>query len=173
MQMPGYVLVGAIFSFLPSLGMAGNFEPVVLPAIEHQTALLTVIDAEGVAHTYSPAQLETFPTYSLTTTTPWRDEAAEFEGILLSDLLAAHDIQDVATIEVVAENDFISVFDAEVWQTGAFLIATRVNGDAHSRRLRGPIQFVVDSGTYQSATQINESHLVWMAATIRPADVPN
>lgn len=173
MQLPSYVLIGAILSAVPGLGAAGNFEPVTLAPIDHQEALLTIYDANGVAHTYSPAQLETFPTYSLTTTTPWRDEPAVFEGILLSDLLAAHDLDGVSTIDVVAENDFLSVFEAEAWETGAFLIATRVNGEAHSRRQRGPIQFVVDSGTYYATAAITESHLVWMAATIRPAGATN
>ena len=66
---------------------AGPIKQATLPPIEHEQAALTVVASDGVETRYSAAELEMFPTYSLTTTTPWRDEPTVFEGVLLSDIL--------------------------------------------------------------------------------------
>ena len=49
-----------------------------------------IVAADGTEKSYSPADLEKFQTYSLTTTTPWRDDPADFQGVLLNDVLAAN-----------------------------------------------------------------------------------
>ena len=96
----------------------------------------------------------------------WRDQPAVFEGVLLSDLLAAHDLQAAGDITVTAENDFVSLFSPEVLNATPILVATRVDGRPHSRRARGPFQFVVDADAFEQSEALEESHLVWMAARI-------
>ena len=140
-------------------------KPVDLAPMTHRDARLEV-RVEGGGAAYSPADLEAFPTYQIETTTPWRETPAVFEGILLTDLLAAHGLLDAPSILVTAENDFTSVINREVWEITPILVATRVDGRPHSRRNRGPIQFVVSAEDYIGSSVVTEAHLVWMAAVI-------
>ena len=141
-------------------------KPVDLAPMHHKEAKLEVRVGDGSSAAYAPADLEAFPTYRVETTTPWREEPAVFEGILLTDLLAAHGLLDAPSIRVTAENDFTSVISREVWEAAPILVATRVDGRPHSRRSRGPIQFVVASEDYVGSPIVTEAHLVWMAAVI-------
>jgi len=150
---------------------AQALSPVKLEPIDHNRATLTIRDAAGVEYIYAPADLEAFRTYRVRTATPWREEAAEFDGVLLADLLQAHGLEDVGEIMVMAENDYAVTIPASVWTLAPVLIATRVNGAAHSRRARGPLQFVIPMAAYQAHPDIiTEDHLVWMAARIQPLE---
>lgn len=146
------------------------FQPVELTPIAHSDATLTIVDSGGVEHVYGPTELEGLPTYALRTTTPWREEPALFEGVLLVDLLARHGLDQVEGVFVLAENDYVSEIGRAAWETGAIMIATRVDGRPHNRRARGPIQFVVPMQVLESEEAITTQHLVWMAARIRSAD---
>lgn len=143
-----------------------NFIPVKLAPIKHERASLDVTGLDGATTTYDQVQLEELPTYALTAKTPWLDKPARFEGILLNDLLDRHGLAS-RPIEVVAENDFAVVIDPEVLAAGALLVATRVDGHAHTRRARGPIQFVAPDEVLAQGI-VKERHLVWMAAQIHP-----
>lgn len=149
---------------------ATGLSEVTLAPIAHRNASLTLALPGGTRVTYTPAELEDLATYQLNTRTPWREEAARFEGIRLKDLLAKHGLDQVQAITVRAENDYTIIMDRAVWEAEDFLIATRVDGRAHSRRARGPIQFVLDWDAYQSSDVAQESHLVWMVAEIAPAE---
>ena len=167
MQLRALALTLAITTFSHPV-FAGAPVPVDLDPISHRAATLTVVGANGLETTYSPADLETMSTYSMTTATPWRDEPAMFEGILLSELLAANGLGEVDSISVIAENDYRTVIEREIWETVDIMIATRVDGRAHSRRERGPIQFVIDQDMFNTSSLTSESNLVWMAARIEP-----
>ena len=145
---------------------AESFLEVELAPINHADAALVIVGVDGSETTYSPAELEQLTTYSLTTTTPWRDEAATFEGVLLSDLLAANGLDSVESILVTAENDYSTIIERELLDSVEILVATRVNGLPHTRRKRGPIQFVIDDEAYSSSELTSESNFVWMAARI-------
>lgn len=149
---------------------AAGLTPVALAPIQHQTAQLTLILPNGEEVTYSPAELEEMRTFELTTRTPWREEPAVFQGIRLNDLLERHGLDQAASISVRAENDYTITMERGVWQSEDFLIATRVDGKPHSRRARGPIQFVLDWDAYQASDIARESHLVWMASEITITD---
>lgn len=146
-----------------------NFERVTLDPIRHQTASLTLTAPDGHVVAFTPAELEALGSWRLTTKTPWRDMPATFEGPLLGTVLAAAGMSDVARISVLAENDYAVSIDRAVWDAVPILVATRVNGAAHNRRDRGPIQFVMDMDTYKSSPIAAERHWVWMAAKITPA----
>lgn len=160
------IMAALILSVLPSLAVTPD--PVELEPIQHANAFLVVVGADGLETKYTPAQLEEFTTYSLTTTTPWRKEPARFEGVLLSDILAAHGLDSVDAIRVTAENDYSTVMERELLETVQILVATRVDGRPHSRRARGPIQFVIGSEAFGSSGLTSESNFVWMAARIEP-----
>ena len=148
-------------------GVLASPKQVALDPIEHQDAQLVIESPDGVSVTYTPEMLESFPTYELTTKTPWRDTPATFSGVLLSDLLASHGMSDVTAIVVAAENEFQVVFEREALVAAPVLIATRVDGQAHSRRQRGPIQFIISEDDMRASNALEESHLVWMAASIK------
>ena len=161
-----YFLALAASMILTSAGFAGSLQPVELAPIKHASATLTVVASDGTERSYTPAELEAFPTYSLTTTTPWRQEPATFEGVLLTDVLTANGLTNAASVTVTAENDYSTVVDQNTWKGVQILVATRVDGRAHSRRTRGPIQFVIDMDTFTATDLASESTLVWMAARI-------
>lgn len=148
--------------------IAETMRPITLASIQHMDAALVVMHQDGTESRYTPADLEKFPTYRLTTTTPWRTEPADFDGILLSDLLEANGLTDAAAITVEAENEYGVRIPQPVLDALDILVATRVNGEPISRRDRGPIQFVVDSEEYESSPLAREDYLVWMAARIEP-----
>ncbi|MBT8425579.1 MAG: hypothetical protein KJO67_11430 [Silicimonas sp.] len=104
----------------------------------------------------------------MVTKTPWRPEEAVFEGTTLQVLLRAHGLDGSEAIRVTAENDFQSIVEREVWEDVPILLATRVDGRPHTRRARGPIQFVIPDADYSSSDVAKEGHLVWMAARIEP-----
>lgn len=157
------VCVGA---FLATSTMAQPLEPITLDPIAHADAELLVIGRDGTELRYSPDALETLDTYRVSTTTPWREEPAVFDGVLLRDVLEASGLDAVNEIRVIAENDFATTIPRVVWETVPILVATRVDGKAHSRRARGPIQFIIPMEDYMSSAVATEAHLVWMAARI-------
>ena len=149
---------------------ATSLQPVELAPIDHLDAQLIVEDKTGSEKQYSISDIEGLKTHRLVTKTPWRDEPATFDGVLLADLLAIHGLEDATRIVVYAENDYEAVLDREVWETVPVLVATRVDGQPITRRNRGPIQFVVPWDAYNRSDVVSESHLVWMAARIESAE---
>lgn len=140
-----------------------------LAPLDATNATLVVQSAPDIAGVSMDLDaIEALDTYQMTTTTPWRDGPAVFEGVLLRDLLGAHGIADAPMILVRAENDFQSRIPRAVWAETDIMVATRVNGGRISRRERGPILFVVDATTYASSDLLSENHLVWMASVIMP-----
>lgn len=163
-------ICAAILFAVSAPATATEVTPVSLDATEHLRAELVLVRPDGTEMRYTPADLERLPTYSLTTTSPWRDTPARFEGVLLADLLAANGLAEADAILVTAENDFTSILEREAWTSVDFLVATRVDGRPHTRRARGPIQFIVDHETYETSPVVHEQHLVWMASRIEAAD---
>ena len=86
----------------------------------------------------------------------------------MSELLEASGLSSVDAIAVTAENDYRTVIEREIWESVDILVATRVDGRPHSRRVRGPIQFVIDMDAFNASAVTSESNLVWMAARIEP-----
>ncbi len=147
---------------------ATDLQSVTLAPVQHETAAIVVQSVDGSTVRYTPADLEAFPTYQLVTATPWRKDAAAFSGVLLSDILARHGLDSGVPIRVTAENEFTVIFDRAALAAAPVLVATRVNGHPHTRRDRGPIQFVIDFETYRASDALREAHFVWMAARIEP-----
>lgn len=150
--------------------LAAMPEPVTLAPMTLADGKLTLVTSEGETVEYTAEALEDFPTYALMTRTPWRETPARFEGVLLNDILEKHGLLDAEAIQVTAENDFRSTIEGDVFRRVPILVATRVDGKPHSRRARGPIQFVIDEEIYRTTEGVREGHLVWMAARIEAAE---
>ena len=165
--MPVKSILAAIVALVFATGVAAQTpQPVTLDPIEHAAAALVIQGADGTEQTYTPAALEALPTYRLRTTTPWRDQPVNFDGVLLNDLLAQSGLHQVDAIKVIAENDYSTIIPRALWETVPVLVATRVDGRAHTRRERGPIQFVIGMDDYTTSPIAGEKHLVWAAARI-------
>lgn len=159
-------LTSALLAATPALAM----EPVDVEKTRFAKAELTVKSGER-DFSFSPAELEELGTYTITTDTPWRETPAEFVGIRLTDLLDATGLQDASALRVIAENDYAITMDRDVWMNHDLLIATRVDGRGHTRRARGPIQFVFNmSENPATADQDFQSNWVWMAARIEAVE---
>lgn len=145
---------------------AHAMEPVEVGETRFANAALTVVTDDGV-NRYGPAELEQFGTYALETITPWREETAEFIGARLQDLLSAHGLHNAPAIRVIAENDYAVTIPRRSWTEHDALVATRVDGKGHTRRARGPIQFVFNMSADPIVGRKDfESNWVWMAARI-------
>lgn len=160
----------ALLAFTLITGAAHAMEPVDVGEVRFAKAELTVV-APDQEHRFDQVALESLGTYAVTTDTPWRDYPAEFVGVRLTDLLRATGLGQATAIRVVAENDYAITMPREVWESYDPLIATRVDGRGHSRRARGPLQFVFDMRS-NPATGAEEfqSNWVWMAARIEPVE---
>ncbi len=156
-------LLGAVF--IGSAALAGTVKIDHTP-ISLNRAQLTVSGPNGEV-TYTPQELEQIDFRRLTTVTPWRETPAAFDGVLLTDLLAANGISEASAINVIAENDYVVEIPSEVWKRWPILLATRVNGLAHTRRQKGPIQFILPMSDDRSVgLEEHQSNWVWMAARI-------
>ncbi len=141
-------------------------ERVALPAVTFQAAKLTVRGPTG-ASSYTPAALEALGTWRLTTVTPWTPDPMAFDGVLLSDILASNGLADAASVRLVAENDFTVTIPRALWTDYPVLIATRVNGQPHTRRARGPLQVILPMSEHPVlGARENEHYWVWMAERI-------
>lgn len=140
-----------------------------LAPLVHENAKLVVVNRDGSPTACTPAGLQEFPTYQIETTTPWREESAVISGVLLFDVLVLHKLFTDVTVRVTAECDYSALVDANTLKAALIVVATRVNGAPHSRRMRGPFQFVIEDGVYQSNDLLSETHLVWMASRIEVA----
>lgn len=156
-------LAGAV-----TLARAEAPQEAVLPPIEHGEATLALVRRDGGLLELTPAALEQLPTYRMVTTTPWRPAPAVFEGVLLADVLDIAGLGSVDSIVITAENDFQVEMPRAFWASYPILLATRVNGQPHTRRERGPIQFVMNDEDYGQLGKAYEKYLVWMAARIEP-----
>ena len=147
---------------------ADTLRPIELDPIDHHEAELVIVGTDGEELRYSPVLLEGLQTYRITTTNPSRAEPADFDGVLLTDLLRRSGLETIGELRVTAENELSAVLPRALWEAVPVLVATRVNGQALTRRERGPIQFIIPSEEFEASPVASEAHLVWMAARIEP-----
>lgn len=145
-----------------------NVEPTTLAPIAHVDGVLTVSGPDGAA-SYTQGELERFDTYALTTTTPWRDEPAVFEGVLLNDVLAAHGLAGAETIILTAENGYVIETPRDVWAHEPALIATRIDGAALTRAERGPFYVVFPLLGDEHLGEDFGAYWVWLLSDISAA----
>ena len=166
-------LLLALTLCLGPLGAAAQPARTELPPLDAADTTLTIRTGPDTPEVrLGMSEIEALDTYEMTTTTPWREDPAVFEGVLLRDLLAEYGMSDAPAITVTAENDYQTEIPRAVWAETDIMVATRVNGERINRRQRGPILFMVDSETYESSDILLENHLVWMASiiTLTPPD---
>ncbi len=160
---------GLVFAAL-AVSASADVVPVELESVRHQAATLVVAGTKGEV-SYDQSSLEALGAMRMSTITPWREDMADFDGVLLEDVLSANGLSDANRIRVTAENGYATEIESAIWKNFPVLLATRVNGRAHSRRARGPIQFVLPMST--SPEVGGDGFLrswVWMAARIEAVE---
>lgn len=131
--------------------------------------VLTITAANGEVFEYDTSALEAMDTYRIVQDSQWHGDNAAYDGVLLTDLLQAHGLEDAAAIRVVAEDDYAVTFPREGIRETPILIATRVNDRSMTRRARGPFFFVLDHEAVRRARHLGEQHHIWYARQIRVA----
>ena len=101
---------------------------------------IETVTADGVA-AFDLAGLEALPVVTMTTSTPWTDGVATFDGVLLKDLLALVGARG-STIVATAFNDYSVRFPARDEHGMEPLVAYRLNGEPMSVRDKGPLWIV-------------------------------
>lgn len=143
-----------------------DIKPIVLNGIQFNPASVTITQAAQTQR-YTQEQLEELGTYELETTTPWRDAPAVFSGVRLRDLLERNGLIDQEDLTVTAENGYKIVLERSVWVDYDPLLATRVDGNPHTRRDRGPIQLVFDMSSEPETGDVPfHKNWVWMLSGI-------
>ncbi|MBP0616492.1 molybdopterin-dependent oxidoreductase [Jiella mangrovi] len=132
------------------------------PAADAARALLTVTSNGGETVTrFDREALEKLPVTTFETTTPWTEGKIRFEGVKLSDLVAAVKAEG-NEIVATALNDYAVTLPV-VDETGADpIIAYKANGEPMSVREKGPlwIMYPFDSDEVLQ-TETYQSRAIW------------
>lgn len=107
-----------------------------LPAIAGKEVVLTIANGNArIALTL--ADIESLPMRQTVLRTPWGRNGV-YQGVLLSDLLAAHNLKVTGELEIRALDNYVSRIPAEKLR-GRALLATRFDGKPIPLSSRGPL----------------------------------
>lgn len=151
----------AVVFFLGMLvAVSGWAQEKRLPSSPSEAVSPVLLTVKGKQTTnFTLAQLQALPQRHITTTTPWTEGSHTYSGVLLRDLLDRLDLQDVATLNATALNNyFTSLSVADAYQYDVLLALTQ-DGKLLTRRNKGPIWVVyplsqhpeLDKPSYHSA----------------------
>jgi len=121
-------------------GPATALEPAEGEVLLSVTGAITETNADGAAE-FDLAMLEVLDTVVIETSTIWTDGIQTFEGVELSDLLAALGAEGTV-LRAVALNDYAVDIPASDAVEGGPLVAFRRNGALMSLREKGPLWIV-------------------------------
>ncbi len=142
-------LQAALASLAGSLPFALSEDARAAPAIPAPTGhvVLTLSgrlaipnnSTEGVA--FDMAQLETLPSHTFETHTPWYPTPRKFTGVLLRDLLEAVGTRGAAA-QAVALNDYRATIPAEDIANEDVMVAYRLDEQPMTVREKGPLVII-------------------------------
>lgn len=122
------------FSLLPFLLLIFSLAP-----ITHAYEL--TINYQHQTNTLTQAQVVTLSGDSLTTITPWTNEASKFEGILLSKLMNHFNIKSTK-LKAKALNGYQVTIDLQQAIASGAFVAANENGKAMKVRNKGPFWLI-------------------------------
>jgi hypothetical protein len=114
--------------------------------------------------------LEAMPAVKFRTSTPWTEEAVEFEGVLIDTIMKAVDAKG-KTIKAAALNDYIADVGVDLVVSAGAILAYRINGAEIAVRDKGPlwIMFPFDQNP-ELKTETIYSQSVWQLRTMTFVD---
>lgn len=130
----------AFLSGVASLLVAAS---VLLSGGTHAASPLLVVrhagDSGAPAVAFTEEQLRALPQTTVRTKTEFTDGVVEFVGPLARDVLAAADLGEATVAHLVAANDYALDVPVSDFDTYNVILALEANGEALSRRDKGPI----------------------------------
>lgn len=171
-------LLLALLVHLALIGTAGaQPQPILAKQMEAPLLVVTGPAADGPQVTVSldHAALETLPTHTVETQTPWTEGVARFEGPLAREVLAAAGIVPQPGTEAVAValNDYQVRIPVEDFLTYDVVLALRQDGRLLSRRDKGPIWIVYPNDRHPELDNVEYyARWVWQLTALH-IDLPD
>ena len=162
------VLAAAIIACAP-VALADMLEKPNGDVILTITGQIGKENAPGQAN-FDIDMLRAMPAVKFSTSTPWTEGAAEFEGVLMQTLMEAVEAKG-KSIKAAALNDYIADVDVKTVLEAGAILAYRMNGEELSVRDKGPlwIMFPFDEKPEFKAELIY-SKSVWQLRTMTFVD---
>lgn len=109
--------------------------------------------------------LESLPSYSLTTLTPWYDTTQHFEGVRLSDLLKRVGVDRESRIYARALNDYDVEIPADIARRYDLLLVYKKDGKPLKIRDKGPIRILSSFEQHPELRRLSK-YLIWQISEI-------
>lgn len=133
-------------------------------------AILAVLDDSGAVHGFDLRTLEAVGLHRSTTSTYWPNDTGPFEGVLLSDLLAAAGLAETPAVRITALDGYAVVVPRDDWTRWPILLVTRIDGKPLTVAERGPLRVIyprdMDEALVNRAYALRS---IWMIERIEPA----
>ncbi len=135
------------------------------PTANASETLLTIQSGDGLIEMTDAALLD-LPQVSFSTSSIWTEGVNTYSGPTLKSVLSEAGING-GSIELTAVNDYSVVIEYDTLEDEAPIVANRINGEAFSRREKGPLWLVYpfDSADRYKTEQIY-SNSIWQLVRI-------
>jgi hypothetical protein len=114
------------------------------------------------------AELERLPQTELTTFDPYREAQATYQGVLLSDLVAAYGTAATQVLLLKAIDEYLVEFHRQEWTERQLLLALRMDGHLLSLRDKGPFKVVMPMA--ENDNRHYTPKWIWMVTSIEFLD---
>jgi len=133
-------------------------------------ASIELLGTDGTTRTAAFGDIEALGLHRVTTSTFWPADDGTYEGVLLSELLAAFGLEDARAIRISAADGFSQIMPREDWARWPVMLATRKNGKLMSRRNKGPFRIIYPRDSDPTLEDLSyRLRWVWLVKRIEPA----
>jgi len=142
--------------------------PFASPSRTHKITLLGALKRGAPTQVSLDLLLKDVPKTHAFKAPKWQEEAPqEFEGVLLSDFVAAYGRPNVVELLVVATNKYASSLLAADWRENGAMLAFRSNGALIPTRNRGTFRVVFDYVRHPKLEQqVYDMKWVWQVESL-------
>ena len=129
---------------------------------------LTIVDTNNTKYVISDSQLLDMPQTSITTTLPWLEEEATFQGVTLQTLFQHSKLALPPSLTFVALNNYQVVIPRSDIETYSPIIAILKDGEPMSIRNKGPFWIIFPIAT-KPELNITDYHskMIWQLKRIQ------
>ena len=140
--------------------------PSVLAPSQDETPILT-LHSDGERRPVSRAEIESSPLYELTLQ-HFEGPQGSFAGVWLDDFLDAQDLDDTATLRLIAHDDYTVFITPQDREERRYLLATRLDGAPLTLGEFGPTMLIVpaDAEAVEAGTA-SMTHWIWSIRDIQ------
>jgi hypothetical protein len=130
--------------------------------VSAETLLTVSTDGGTIVKDLTAEDLAAFPQITVRTTNEFVDGETNFEGPLVRDILAACNASDAREVVFTAANDYQITVDSAEFTKYQVILATSMNGQALSRRDKGPIWMIYPMSEHAELRDpVYNSRLIW------------